>query len=103
MKNSGERVKVNFTKNQTFQKYFFIIALLIIPVANWAIFWLAVNVQSIGMAFLDGKTQQFTWWNFEYFWQQLTLPGGEIGIAVKNTAKHIMRHNIDLATGRGIT
>ncbi len=65
----------------------FIITMLAIPVINWLVFWLYINIQSIGLAFLDARTKQFTWDNFKYFWDQLTLAGGSgiLFIALKNT------------------
>ncbi len=71
-----------------FQKYLFLAVLLIVPIINWVLFWLVVNVQSILLAFRDTRTGAFTWWNFQYFWQELTTPNGEIGIAVINTLKY---------------
>ena len=75
------------TKNG-FQKYVFLISLLIIPIINWVLFWFTVNIQSIFLAFQDSRTGAFTWWNFEYFWQQLTTSGGEIALAIENTLKY---------------
>ena len=74
-KMSGEK------RNQTI----FLFCMLILPILNWLIFWLYVNLSSIKLAFLDARTQAFTFNNFIRFWENLTMPGGEIGIAVKNT------------------
>lgn len=65
---------------------FFIVALLIIPIINWLIFWLYINIDSILLAFQDARTGAFTFANFELFWDKLTNPiANEIGIALKNT------------------
>ena len=73
---------------RVFQKYIFLSVLLIVPVANWLLFWFTVNIQSILLAFQDNRTGAFTWWNFQYFWQELTSVDGEIGLAVVNTLKY---------------
>lgn len=75
-------------ENKVFQKYFFLYTILLIPILNWFVFWFVVNSQSILLAFQDGRTGEWTWWNFEYFWQQLTWANGEIGIGVINTMKY---------------
>ncbi len=85
MKVEGKTERSSFLKSQLFQKYFFIIVILIVPIANWVLFWLVVNVQSIGMAFQNATTGAFTWEHFQYFWQQLTSVDGEIGVALTNT------------------
>lgn len=80
--------KSSLMTKRVFQKYIFLAVLLIVPVANWLLFWFAVNVQSILLAFQDNRTGAFTWWNFQYFWQELTTVDGEIGLAVVNTLKY---------------
>lgn len=80
--------KPSLITKKVFQKYLFLAVLLIVPIINWVLFWLVVNVQSILLAFHDARTGAFTWWNFQYFWQELTTPNGEIGIAVINTLKY---------------
>ena len=69
--------KTTTSKGFTIQKYIFLIAILIIPILNWVLFWLVVNVQSIVLAFKDAVTNEFTWYNFEYFWDELTVPTGK--------------------------
>ena len=76
------KAKVGTNKGFTVQKYIFLAVILIIPIINWVLFWLVVNVQSILLAFQDSRTGAFTWWNFQYFWQELTVDGGEIGLAI---------------------
>ena len=83
-----KKSKVGTSKGFVVQKYVFLATILIIPIINWVLFWLVVNVQSILLAFQDSRTGAFTWWNFEYFWQELTLEGGEIGLAIENTLKY---------------
>ena len=74
-KMSGEK------RNQTI----FLFCMLILPILNWLVFWLYINMSSIKLAFLDARTQEFTFNNFITFWEKLTAENGEIGIAVKNT------------------
>ena len=78
---AGKRKMSGEKKNQTI----FLFLMLIIPVANWLVFWLYINLSSIELAFLDARTQEFTFNNFITFWENLTAEDGEIGIAVKNT------------------
>ena len=80
--------KSSLMSKRVFQKYIFLSVLLIVPVANWLLFWFTVNIQSILLAFQDNRTGAFTWWNFQYFWQELTSVDGEIGLAVVNTLKY---------------
>ena len=80
--------KSSLMSKRVFQKYIFLSVLLIGPVANWLLFWFTVNIQSILLAFQDNRTGAFTWWNFQYFWQELTSVDGEIGLAVVNTLKY---------------
>ena len=57
----------------------------LIPVAQWLIFWLYVNIQSIALAFQDPHGA-FTWGNFTMFWEELHATTGKtIGVAVLNT------------------
>lgn len=78
---AGKRKMSGEKKNQTI----FLFLMLIIPVVNWLVFWLYINLSSIELAFLDARTQEFTFNNFITFWENLTAEDGEIGIAVKNT------------------
>ena len=63
----------------------FLTCILALPVIQWCIFWLYVNVSSISLAFKDLRTDAWTLSNFSAFWESLTAPYGEIGIALKNT------------------
>lgn len=63
----------------------FLICMLALPVAQWLIFWLYVNIQSIALAFQDPHGA-FTWGNFTLFWEELHATTGKtIGVAVLNT------------------
>ena len=86
----NKEAKVHTNKSFTVQKYIFLIVILLVPIINWVLFWLVVNVQSIFLAFQDSRTGAFTWWNFQYFWQELTAEGGEIGMAIENTLKYFL-------------
>ena len=80
----GLKLKTETKKNKR-KEVLFLFAMLAVPVANWLVFWLYVNFSSIVLAFQDARTGAFTFNNFVTFWDNLTLPGGEIGIAVRNT------------------
>lgn len=67
------------------KEFIFLFSLLILPVIQWLVFWLYVNLDTIVLAFQDQRTHEFTIQNFVTFWEGLTSPYGEIGIAVKNT------------------
>lgn len=66
-------------------EYLFIIAMLIIPVVNWLVFWLYVNLDSILLAFKNVYTEEWTTINFETFWSSLTSDNGDLKIAATNT------------------
>jgi ABC-type sugar transport system permease subunit len=81
------------SKNGPFNKRgqtIFIIVMLALPVIQWLIFWLYVNLQSIMLAFKDMRTGEFTFINFITFWKELTKPKGDIGIAIKNTMLYFL-------------
>jgi len=66
---------------------FFIISLLFIPIINWLVFWLFVNLQSIVLAFQSPIDGHFTFDNFVIFWRNLTTPiDNVLGLALRNTA-----------------
>ena len=48
----------------------FLCCMLALPVLQWLIFWLYVNIQSIALAFQDPHGA-FTWGNFTMFWEEL--------------------------------
>ena len=84
----GKRPKKEKSSAASFkrEKDFFIFALLCLPVLDWLVFWLFVNGQSILLAFKHPRTAEFSWINFQTFWDQLTNPIGEnVGMALKNT------------------
>lgn len=84
--------KIN-SKNSPFNKRgqtIFIIVMLAVPVIQWLIFWLYVNLQSIMLAFRDMRTDELTLINFITFWKELTKPNGDIGIAIKNTMLYFL-------------
>lgn len=63
----------------------FLTCMLALPVLQWLIFWLYVNIQSIALAFQDPHGA-FTFGNFISFWEEMGATTGKtIGVAVKNT------------------
>lgn len=66
------------------QNRIFLTVMLTIPIIHWFIFWLYLNLQSILMAF-QLPTGAWSFLNFEVLWRQLTSPGSDILLALKNT------------------
>ncbi len=66
----------------------FLICILALPVLNWIVFWLSVNVSSFALAFQD-NTGEWSLINFTLFWDELTSPYGDtVGMAILNTLKY---------------
>lgn len=62
----------------------FLFFMLAIPIINWLVFWLYVNLNSILLAF-QRASGGWTLDNFVHFWQSLTIEGNEMNISVRNT------------------
>ena len=75
----------------------FIFAMLILPIINWLVFFLYVNIQSIALAFAEpyllneeGKWV-FTLNNFKSIWDMVTDPiANTLGLSVVNTLKYFL-------------
>ena len=67
---------------------------LIIPLLHWAVFWLYVKIDGIGMAFQDQRTGEWTLSNFVQVWEALTAPDGELKIAFRNTLLYFIESNV---------
>ncbi len=72
------------------QKTIMLFTLLTLPILNWLVFWLYVNIQSIALAFQDPLTSKFTFANFVEVWERIVSPYGnnDIGISLLNTLKY---------------
>lgn len=68
------------------KKTIFLIVMLCIPVLQWLIFWLYVNINSILLAF-QTKTGEWTFNNFNSLFHELST-GGTIMVALLNTLKY---------------
>ena len=79
-----------FKKKQTI----FVWGMIILPLLQWIVCWLIVNLSSIKLAFTDARTEELTFRNFELFWEHLTSPYGEIKIALSNTLKYFVTNLI---------
>lgn len=66
----------------------FIVAMLAIPVLNWAIWWFYVNISTFALAFQ--YKGEFSLINFEQLLAQITMPVGDDNIAISllNTCKY---------------
>lgn len=73
-----------FKKRQTL----FVWGMIALPLLQWIVCWLIVNLSSIKLAFTDARTDELTFRNFVLFWEYLTSPYGEIKIALSNTLKY---------------
>ena len=77
----GERT---FKKSQTV----FLVGILALPVLNWLVFWLYVNISSFVLAFQNTRGE-WSLINFTLFWDELTSPYGDtVGMAIVNTLKY---------------
>ena len=62
----------------------FLCVMLAIPILQWFVFWLYVNINSILLGF-QNTIGGWTLANFQQFFTDLTVEGSTISIAVKNT------------------
>lgn len=73
-------------RNVKIKRDLFILALMIIPVLNYLVFFVYVNARSIAMAF-QMTTSQGTIWtfdNFTRFFREVQIPELDISVAIKN-------------------
>ncbi len=65
----------------------FLVCMIILPLINFCIFYVAVNFNSILMAFqvLQGGKVVYSFINFELIWGELTTPGSVLLEATRNT------------------
>lgn len=68
----------------------FIIVALIVPVANWLVFYLYTHIASIFMAFQDMATGEWSMVNFRFFFDDLKDPNSTILLSLKNTAMYFL-------------
>ncbi len=76
-------------------KTLFIVCILAIPILNWLVFWLFVNISSILLAFQEQSVEGVIVWdrdfsNFVDFWKKITESGEELNLAFKNTALYFV-------------
>lgn len=90
IENEDAFAKVKKKTNKKRQQTMFLIIILAIPMLNWLVFWLYVNISSFVLAFQDPRGN----WdliNFTLLWDELTSPyGNTIGMALKNTLKYFL-------------
>lgn len=69
-------------------KTLFIVCILAIPILNWLVFWLYVNLSSILLAFQTETATGMVWTldNFTIFWEAITEEGNSLNISIRNTA-----------------
>ena len=74
-------------------KTLFIVCILAIPILNWLVFWLYVNINSILLAFQIETANGITWTlteNFKIFFEALTESGNDLNISIGNTALYFL-------------
>ena len=81
-------IKSKHRKRKGKKELLFIWGMLALPLVQWLIFWLGINVDFIRLAFLDARTDAVTFSNFVTFWDELTSPYGSIKVAFINTLKY---------------
>ncbi len=71
----------------------FIVCILAIPILNWLVFWLYVNISSIFLAFQEldawSGTQKWSTGNFEKLWEQIT-GDGDLLLSLRNTGLYFL-------------
>ena len=63
----------------------FIIGMLIVPVVQFLIFWVGVNLNSFLMAFQKYPTNDWSLYNFEVVFEELSRADADLSIAIRNT------------------
>lgn len=79
---TAEKKKANRTEKLKIDVFCY--ALLILPIINWIVFWLMVNVDALILPFQDKETGAFTWGYFKVIIEGFKS-GGTLAIAFKNT------------------
>ena len=79
---TAEKKKAN--RKEKLKTDLFCYALLIVPIINWVILWLLVNVDALVLPFQDKETGAFTWGYFKVIIEGFKS-GGMLAIAFKNT------------------
>lgn len=77
-------------KKKQWSQTIFLIVILALPILNWLVFWLYINLNSILLAFQD-RNANWTLQNFAEFWESLVEPvdyGGSVQLALLNTLKY---------------
>jgi ABC-type sugar transport system permease subunit len=68
--------------------------MLALPLAQFVIFWLIPNFESLLLCFQNPNTDGFTWMNFSRFWSELVKPESSLLLSIRNTliffAVHIL-------------
>ena len=85
--------KRNRKGNRRKGRTLFIVCILAIPILNWLVFWLYVNISSIFLAFQEldpfTGTQKWSMGNFEKLWEQIT-GDGDLLLSLKNTGLYFL-------------
>ena len=68
-----------------FDEVAFIILMLLIPITQFAVFWVGVNINSILMAFQRYPQNNWDLYNFEQVFEQLSMANSDLSVAIINT------------------
>ena len=78
----------NTMSSKKFQDSVFIAVMLFVPIANFLIFWLYTNINSILYAFQTQTAEgEINWslYNFKLFWQDIVAENSPVLLALRNT------------------
>lgn len=74
-------------KKTNWNRILFMLSMMLIPIAHWAIFNVYCTGHSYIMSFQEDFTKKFTFENYRYFWREMTTSDGEIFLAIGNSLK----------------
>lgn len=85
---SPDLKKMDILTGRRWKRNLFLAGILALPVMNWLVFWLSVNLSSFVLAFKN-NSGEWSLINFRLFWSELTsLYGETLGVGVVNTFKY---------------
>lgn len=85
---TGETIVKNTMSRKKLQDSVFIAVMLFVPIANFLIFWLYTNFNSILYAFQTQTAEgEINWslYNFKLFWQDIVAENSPVLLALRNT------------------
>ncbi len=80
---SNKKVKKEKKRGINASQWVIVYPVIIMAFLTWGLWWLYPNMSSIKLAFVDSKTEAFTWFNFEEAWRSFSQ--GNLGRSALNT------------------